>query len=588
MASISSFSVDRPVFTSMATLIVIILGAVSLSRLPIDLMPDITYPTLSIRTDYENAGPEEVETLITRPIEQAVAAVPGVESINSASMEGRSDIRVAFVWGTNLDAAANDLRDRLDRVKGNLPDEADLPVLRKFDLASAPVLILGASSRLDPVQMQDILENQVRYRIERVPGVAALNIWGGLDREIHVNLLPGRIKALKIPLDTIIDRLESSNLNLAAGTIETKDMELYVRTPGEYTSLEQLGNTVVAVRDGAVVRLKDIAEIKDSWERVTRIVRVNGEPGIRLSVNKQSGTNTVEVAERLQAELERINRDIPQIKIRSIIDTSTYIKNAISNVADSLLYGGVFAIFVLLFFLRNVRSTLVVAAAIPISIIATFMLIYFGGFTLNIMTLGGLALGVGMLVDNAIVVLENIYRLREEGMGPREAAIQGASEVAGAITASTLTTLVVFLPMIFIQGMSGIMFKQLAYVVSFSLLCSLGVALTLVPMLASRIIGARLKSQRLHGLAPLQTAGHAPGKSLCKPGKQLQGPAPRLPAAPQADHFHRPGSAGREPGPDSAHRRGNDARHRRRRGPGQCGNGSGHQTRRIVRTGQGN
>ncbi len=488
MASISSFSVDRPVFTSMATLIVIILGAVSLSRLPIDLMPDITYPTLSIRTDYENAGPEEVETLITRPIEQAVAAVPGVETITSASMEERSDVRVSFVWGTNLDAAANDLRDKLDRVKPKLPDEADQPMLRKFDLASAPVLILGASSRLDPVQMQDILENQVRYRIERVPGVAALNIWGGLDREIHVNLLPGRIKALKIPLDTIIDRLKSSNLNLAAGTIENKHMELYVRTPGEYRSLEELGNTVVAVRNGAVIRLRDIAEIKDAWERVTRIVRVNGEPGIRLSVNKQSGTNTVEVAERVQKEIERINRDIPQIKIRSIIDTSAYIKNAISNVADSLLYGGVFAVCVLLFFLRNIRSTLVVAAAIPISIIATFMLIYFGGFTLNIMTLGGLALGVGMLVDNAIVVLENIYRLRETGVDPRRAAVQGASEVSGAIAASTLTTLVVFLPMIFIRGMSGIMFKQLAYVVGFSLLCSLGVALTLVPMLASRVI----------------------------------------------------------------------------------------------------
>ena len=198
--------------------------------------------------------------------------MPGVETITSASMEERSDVRVAFVWGTNLDAAANDLRDRLDRVKPNLPDEADQPMLRKFDLASAPVLILGASSRLDPVQMQDILENQVRYRIERVPGVAALNIWGGLDREIHVNLLPGRIKALKIPLDTIIERLKSSNLYLAAGTIENKQMELYVRTPGEYRSLEELGNTVVAVRDGAVIRLRDIAEIKDAWERVTRIV----------------------------------------------------------------------------------------------------------------------------------------------------------------------------------------------------------------------------------------------------------------------------------------------------------------------------
>lgn len=488
MTRLASFSVGRPVFTTMATLIIVILGAVSLSRLPIDLMPDITYPTLSIRTEYENAGSQEVETLITEPIEQAIAAVPGVEEISSASMEGQSDVRVSFVWGTDLDAAANDLRDRLDRVIPNLPEDAERPMLRKFDLASAPVLILAASSRLDPVQMQDILENQVRYRIERVPGVAALNIWGGLDREIHVNLVPERLKALDIPLDTIIARIKASNLNLPAGVLETPTLELSIRTPGEYANLDELAATVIAVRKGAVVRLRDIAEIQDSWQRVTRIVRVNGEPGVRLSVNKQSGTNTVEVVSRVLEELKNIDRDIPQIRLRSIIDTSTYIKNSITNVSNSLLYGGVFAVLVLLFFLRNVRSTLVVAVAIPISIIATFMLIYFGGFTLNIMTLGGLALGVGMLVDNAIVVLENIYRLREEGMSRKAAAIQGASEVSGAIVASTLTTLVVFLPMIFIRGMAGIMFKQLAYVVSFSLLCSLGVALTLVPMLASHVV----------------------------------------------------------------------------------------------------
>ena len=277
----------------------------------------------------------------------------------------------------------------------------------------------------------------------------------------------------------------------------------------------------------------------------------------------------MEVAERVQEEIARINQDIPQIKIHSIIDTSSYIKNAISNVADSLLYGGVFAVCVLLFFLRNVRSTLVVAAAIPISIIATFMLIYFGGFTLNIMTLGGLALGVGMLVDNAIVVLENIYRLRETGMPPRQAAIQGASEVTGAIVASTLTTLVVFLPMIFIRGMSGIMFKQLAYVVSFSLLCSLGVALTLVPMLASRIITAVEGVRQGHKrLASVQAAGVPAGAFLHRHGQQLQTLAARLSGAALADHCSGPGATRRQRGPDTAHRRGNDAGDRRRRGPG--------------------
>ncbi len=488
MAGIARFAVHRPVFTCMATCIVVILGAVSLLRLPIDLMPDITYPTLSIRTEYENAGPQEVETLITRPIEQAVAAVPGVEEMSSASVEGRSDVRVSFVWGTDLDAAANDLRDRLDRVIPTLPEEADRPMLRKFDLASAPVLILGASSRLDPVQMQTLLEHDVRYRIERIPGVAALNIWGGLEREIHVNLRADRLQALAIPLDEIVARLEAANVTLPAGVVETRAMEIAIRTPGEFRSLEEIGATVAAVRDGAPVRLRDIADIEDAWSRVTRIVRVNGEPGVRLSVNKQSGANTVEVASRVLEELDRINRDLPQLRLRAIIDTSSYIRNAISNVAQSLLWGGAFAVLVLLFFLQSARSTLVVAAAIPISIVATFMLVYFGGFTLNIMTLGGLALGVGMVVDNAIVVLENIYRLREAGLGRREAAIRGAEEVSGAIVASTLTTLAVFLPVVFMQGMAGVMFMQLASVVGFSLLCSLAAALTLAPMLSAAVI----------------------------------------------------------------------------------------------------
>lgn len=490
MRDISSFSVRRPVFTAMATLIVIILGGVALSRLPIDLMPDITYPTLSISTTYENASPREIETLVTRPVEQAMSAVPGVEEVSSVSSEGQSSVRVTFAWGTNLDAAANDVRDRLDRIIPQLPDDAERPRLRKFDLASFPVLILGASSRLDPVQMRRILEDEVRYRVERVPGVAALDIWGGLEREIHVNILPERIKALDIPLDQIVNRIRSSNLTLPAGVVESGNHEIAVRTPGEFVSLDELRATVVADRGGNVVRLRDVAEVEDSWQRVTRIVRVNGEPGVRLSVSKQSGTNTVEVAQRVLAELERINQDIPQVRIAPIVDTSKYIQRSITNVASATMYGGFFAVLVLLVFLRHVRSTLIVAAAIPISIVATFMLIYFGGFTLNLMTLGGLALGVGMLVDNAIVVLENIRRMNEGGMPPRAAAVRGAGEVAAAITASTLTTLVVFLPLVFVRGMAGVMFKQLAYVVSFSLICSLAVALTLVPMLASTILTA--------------------------------------------------------------------------------------------------
>jgi len=485
---ISRFSIQRPILTTMIALIVVILGGVSLSRLPIDLMPDITYPTLSVSATYENASPEEVEELVTRPIEEAMSAVPGVEEVSSVSSEGSSRVRVAFSWGTNLDAATDDVRDRLDRVLSRLPEDVERPSLRKFDPASFPILIMGASSNLDPIQMRRIIDEQIKYRIERVPGVAALDVRGGLEREIQVNLYANEVIALGIPLDQILNSIRTGNITLPAGTVERGHYEITVRTPGEYTSLDQLRDTVIAVREGVPVQLKDIASVEDTSQEVTRIVRVNGRPGIHLSVSKQSGRNTVEVAQRVLQEVERINRDIPQIELIPIIDTSDYIQRSISNVGSVALYGGLFAVIVLLFFLRNIRSTAIIAVAIPLSIIATFTLIYFAGFTLNIMTLGGLALGIGMLVDNSIVVLENIYRLREAGMGAEQAAVSGSEEVAAAVIASTLTTIAVFLPLIFVRGMAGVMFKQLAAVVAFSLACSLVVALTLIPMLASRYL----------------------------------------------------------------------------------------------------
>jgi len=485
---ISRFTVNRPIFTLMVVFIVIILGGLSFVRLPVDLMPDITYPTLSISTSYSNASPEEMEELVTRPIEEAMSALPGVEQLTSVSAEGSSNVRVSFAWGTDLDAAASDIRDRLDRVIPRLPDEADRPVLRKFDLAQFPILIFGAYGNLDPIEMQKLIEDQVKYRIESVPGVAALDIWGGLEREIHVNLDPDKIKALGIPVDQVLARIRAENVNVPAGTLERGNLEVLVRTPGQYTHLEQLERTLIGLRSGETIRLGEIATVEDAHQRIRRIVRINGQPGVRLSIQKQSGMNTVEVASRVLEETRKINQELPQIHLTPMIDTSDYIRRSITNVGSTALYGGLLAILVLLLFLRNLRSTVIIATSIPISIIATFGLMYFAGFTLNVMTLGGIALGIGMLVDSAIVVLENIYRLRESGRGPREAAVEGSEEVTAAIIASTLTTVVVFLPLVFMRGMSGVMFKQLAYVVGFALLCSLASALTLVPMLASRLL----------------------------------------------------------------------------------------------------
>ncbi len=486
--SLSELAVNRPVFTIMLTLIVIILGGIAFLRLPIDLMPDVTFPSLSVSTSYGNASPEEMEELVTRPIEQSLAAVPGVESIESESSEGNSSVRISFNWGTNLDTASNDVRDRLDRVISALPDETSRPVLFKFDLSATPILMLGVTSNLPPLQLRQLIDNQIQYRLERVPGVAAISVRGGLEREIHINLDPDKIKALKVPLDQIISAIKAANINLPAGSVISGNKEIVIRTPGEFNSLEELENCVVLERGGSVITLSQLAQVDDAWTRITRHTRVNGVPGIQISINKQSGTNTVAVAKAALAEVERINADIRQVKLVTINDSSVYIRRSIRNVGLAAVFGGLLAIIVLLIFLRNVRSTAIISTAIPISIIATFGLLYFSGFTLNIMTLGGLALGVGMLLDNSIVVLENIYRLREQGLVRKQAAIEGSREVTAPIIAATITTIVVFLPLIFMRGMSGVMFKQLSYVVAFSIFCSMITALTIVPVLASKLL----------------------------------------------------------------------------------------------------
>ncbi len=489
------YSVKRPIGITMITLIVVIFGIVSLTHLPIDLMPDITYPRITISASYSNASPIEMETLITRPIEQAISAVPGVEEISSDSSEGSSRVRVSFAWGTDLDAASNDIRDRIDRIIGRLPEDMDRPMLRKFDAAAFPILVLGAAADLDPVQLLNIIENQVKYRIERIPGVASLDVRGGNKREIHVDLNIEKVKALNISTDQIISRLRAENVNMPAGTIESGNYEFRLRTPGEFTEVTQIKDVIIAEVDGKPIRLSDIANVVDRWEKDNSIIRIDGKPGIRVMISKQSGSNTVAVAKAVKEEIARINQDIPQLKLNPIVDTSTYIERAINNVSSSAFYGGLLAIIILQFFLSNIASTAIIAVAIPISIIATFALMYYFNFTLNIMSLGGVALGIGMLVDNSIVVLENIFRYREQKIGMKEAAVKGASEVAMPVLASTLTTVVIFLPLLFVEGMTGLMFKQLAYIVGFSLFCSLFVSLTLVPMLSSQFLSMNGKQK---------------------------------------------------------------------------------------------
>ena len=502
-----SASVRRPVFTAMVTLIVVVLGAAALTRLQIDLLPKVELPTLTVQTGYEGASPEVIERLVTQVVEEILATVPGVEEMTSTSSEGESQVRVTFGWGTNIDTAISEVRSRLEAELDELPDDITRPQVRSFDVNSFPIVLLGIASSLDPIELTTLIEDQVRYRFARLPGVAQTDVWGGYNREVRVELDPQRVRALALPLNDILTAIRDANLDLPAGQIESGRYEFTLRAPAEFRSLDELRSTVVATRQGVPITLAQIAQVHDTYERLTRIIRVNGRLGLRLAIRKQADANTVEVSAAILDEIRRINRDFPQIEVYAVTNQGNFIERSIRNVANSVLYGGVLAVAVLLFFLRNLRSTLVISLAIPISIVATFALVYFGGFTLNLMTLGGLALGVGMMVDSSIVVLENIYRRRtEEGLSTPQAAVAGATEVAPALVASTLTTLVIFLPVVFMRGVSGVLFRELAYVIAFSLVCSLAVSLTVVPMLASRLLGPRSAPPRSARLAALAAA----------------------------------------------------------------------------------
>ena len=487
--SLSQIAVRRPVTTYMVVFIVLILGAVSFLKIPVELMPEITFPTVTINTSYENVSPGEIETLISEPVEKAVSSVDGVEEVSSVSVEGRSQVRVSFAWGTDLAAAVSDLREKLDRIRDELPRDANAPVISKYDVNASPIMFIGIAGDLDDVSLRTLVENEIRYRLERVSGVASADIRGGLEREIHVNLFLDKLRALNISPAEVVRALSAENVDLPAGHLDRAHLELTVRTLGQFTGLDQIRDTVVALRRGTPIYLRDIAMVKDSFREIDHVVRINGRGAVIVSLLKQPNANTVNVVERVKRAIEQIDRDFPQIEIKSLRDNATYIRQAIDNVARSALFGGAIAIVILLLFLRSLRSTSIVAVAIPVSIVATFALMFFQGFTVNIMSFGGLALGIGMLVDNSIVVLENIFRHREQGKERGAAVYQGTREVTGAIVASTLTTVVVFLPLLFIPGTAGELFKQLAWVIFFSLVVSLLVALTLVPVMSYQLMG---------------------------------------------------------------------------------------------------
>lgn len=473
----------------MGVMAILVLGFVSLSRLPLDLLPNIEAPIVVVSTNYQNAGPREVENLVSKLVEEAMSSVSNVKRIRSISSRGNSVVIAEFDWGLDMDFVALDVREKVDLIKDYLPADADSPIIAKFDPNADPIMQLILRGDKSSAELRQAAED-LKSRFERIEGVGSVSVTGGLEREIKVKLHPGLMQAAGVSIETVSQILAYSNLNLPAGQILENNLEYILRTTGEFTSIEQIGKVRIPTSNNTLVRLEDIATIEDGYKESTQLSRYNGQPSVMISIQQEAGSNSVEVANQTLVLVEELNQVLASegLTIEVAQDVTRFIKLAVDSVLNNAIVGGILAIIILFVFLRSVRPTLVIAVAIPISIIATFVLMYFADITLNMVSLGGLALGVGMLVDNSIVVLENIFRLYEEGYSVQEASRVGAEQMQTPIVASTLTTVSVFIPVIFVAGIAAEIFRDLALTVSFSLIASLVVSLTLVPMLASQLL----------------------------------------------------------------------------------------------------
>ncbi len=501
----------RRVTIAMFTVAILLFGSVSLSRLKLNLLPDLSYPTLTVRTDYVGAAPAEIENLITKPTEEALGVVKNVEQLRSISRTGQSDVVLEFAWGTNMDYAVLEVREQLDALM--LPLEASRPVLLRFDPSLDPVVRLGlykeepslpiasavtassvplpetGTALYDEATLKELRrfgDEQIKKELEATIGVAAAKISGGLEDEVQVYVDQSRLARLGLRLEQISSVLGSENVNLSGGRLEEGVQQYLVRTLNEFESVSQIADVIVAHVGGTPVYLRDVASVRLGHKEREAITRINGTEAVEIAIYKEGDANTVAVARAVDARLERVQGLLPPgIKLAKVYDQSTYIQQAIDEVVNAGIIGGLLAILILYFFLRDFASTLILSLSIPVSVIATFNLMYGFDLTLNIMSLGGLALGIGLLVDNSIVVLENIARHRGMGKDRTTAASDGASEVGRAVVASTLTTIAVFFPLVFVKGIAGQLFGDQALTVTFSLLASLLVAVTLIPMLSS-------------------------------------------------------------------------------------------------------
>ncbi|MDI6757125.1 MAG: efflux RND transporter permease subunit [Endomicrobiia bacterium] len=497
-----SFSVRRPVATTMAYLAIVVLSVVALTKLSLDIMPEMTYPAITITTTYKGAGPEDVENQITRTIESMLGIVPGLKEIRSSSVENMSIVSLLFDWGVNLDEVANDVRARLEFAKRFMPSGAETPVLLKFDLSQMPVMFLTASADGSYGRLNEILNDDVAEPLKRVSGIGNVFVIGGETREIRVNVSRRRLEAYNVGIAQITQALSSHNLTIPAGDLNVGGQSFFLRLPAEYKNVREVGDTLIGNYHGRPIFLKDVADVSDSFAEPMMITRQEGKKSALMIIQKRAGANTVKVADGVAARLELLKKRLPpDVNLIIAYNLADDVKRTISSLTSSVLIGGLLVVLVTYLFLFNLRSSIVILVTIPISLVVSFLFLYLMGYTINIMSLSSIAIAIGMVVDNAIVVLENIVRRREEyGESAADAAVNGASEVGLAVSASTLTTVVVFLPLIFSGGLVGILFKQLGSVISITLLISLSISLTLSPMLAALVIKKRDASARRHPL----------------------------------------------------------------------------------------
>jgi len=486
--SIIKTSVNRPVTVWMFMFAVILFGMVGFSRLAVKLLPDLSYPTITIRTQYIGAAPVEVEQLVSKPIEESAGIVKGLRKISSISRSGMSDVVLEFEWGTDMDMASLDVREKIDTIE--LPLDVKKPLLLRFNPNLDPIVRLALSvpeaSDTELKQMRTYAEEELKRQLESLTGVAAVRLSGGLQQEVHIQLNQEKLTQLNLNAELIRNRIAEENINLSAGKVIQGDKEYLVRTLNQFNSLEELGQIVVYRDAQTLVRLFEVAEIVDAHKERNDITRIGDQESIELAIYKEGDANTVAVARKVTAALETLNEEGSKSELKVIYDQSEFIESAVSEVTSAALIGSLLSMLIIYLFLRDIIPTLIISISIPFSVIATFNMMYFADISLNIMSLGGIALAVGLLVDNAIVVLENIDRCRSLGMNKLDAAVTGTKEVAGAIFASTLTTLAVFVPLVFVDGVAGALFSDQALTVTFALLASLLVALTTIPMLASR------------------------------------------------------------------------------------------------------